>query len=782
MSNVSFGFAGSGSNDASVGDVAWSNPSQATVSDELYASAYLTAQDSQYLFATDPSFDRSIPSTATITGVHIFINGNDSGASRDVTISECKLVKGGAVVGDSQSASEILGGIVGTALMNEAVYGGESNLWGTALTPTDVNAADFGVAIRVDAGANTRTARIDCVRFIVYWTDTISCVATAVSPTSGKQAPYAFHAHAFDSVWGTADPEDIAIKWTVTGPGGWSMTAVDPRPGEVSGEARDCATGIVGWNAGWLFDVAGSYTVKATMLTNDPSTNAVVRTVSNTINVTVDADSRTVKYLNSVTGADINDGSAGQPWATLNKSITEINAVGGDTKLIIADGHTETNPTAITMTTVSNVWITRNGGGTIPTINRTTSAQVVSIVSSTDVVVDGLRISTSGISATSRPNFVDNPANNTRLTITNCESNEVQSFTEWSSAGSSSQVLLLNNTADIVSRYFHYQGGNVSSVVCIGNVSTNNTTMTGEGHYRFSSSRIDTPRGGTLCWNSTASLSGYNASYQALRLFHSYMSCFQHSAVDQSIYLFQNVSSQTVAFNLVCRYDGLYADNCTMLSGISSGKMFSIQNSHLHGRGTVATLIHHGHALSMKWLMNLLIIGNTTGARTLGSQSGSADTRMNVTMIGNMFSPLAPHASQAWQGNHWSSNHSYAMVVESAFNAFCETRSGDIRFGWAEANVSYDTESDWNATAFAHDEVFSSSEQYADLSSAANWVTSSDIVDPDYVHGVYWDYRGVDRNLSAATWLTGMTGIETDYIAFLISVGSGTLVLRTAGV
>src|SRR5690606_26209945 len=59
-----------------------------------------------------------------------------------------KLVKGGSVVGDDKSS-----GSWPIELAPE-LYGGPTDLWGTSLTPAEVNASDFGVVLSATVGSD----------------------------------------------------------------------------------------------------------------------------------------------------------------------------------------------------------------------------------------------------------------------------------------------------------------------------------------------------------------------------------------------------------------------------------------------------------------------------------------------------------------------------------------------------------------------------------------------------------------------------------------------------
>lgn len=99
----------------------------------------------------------------------VVTNGTDSDTLTDgityVSVADnvVKLVKGGSVVGDSKAAA-------GDWPIDPAWkgYGGPTDLWGTTLTPSEVNAADFGVVLSVVAGTDA-VAYVDAVRMKVYY-------------------------------------------------------------------------------------------------------------------------------------------------------------------------------------------------------------------------------------------------------------------------------------------------------------------------------------------------------------------------------------------------------------------------------------------------------------------------------------------------------------------------------------------------------------------------------------------------------------------------------------
>lgn len=141
--------------DVSLGSVAVTNPNNAGASDDVYATAVLLlAQISNYLIAT--GFRFSIPLDAIVLGVTL--NVERSGNALNATVdNSVRLVKGGVISGDNK-ASAVLWGLSDTV----SVYGSNTDLWGLALTPADINASNFGAVVSTSA-ALAGTAQIDYI-------------------------------------------------------------------------------------------------------------------------------------------------------------------------------------------------------------------------------------------------------------------------------------------------------------------------------------------------------------------------------------------------------------------------------------------------------------------------------------------------------------------------------------------------------------------------------------------------------------------------------------------
>jgi len=158
--------AGTGTNVTGVGTVAWTNPGNVVSDDNAYATVSVNNSTSNYLQATNYGF--SIPSEATITGITVTIGRfGTTGGGQDIRDNVVKLIKTGAIVGTNLAATTTDWGGTETAV----VYGGAANMWGTTLSPADINASNFGVALAVTS-SNSRTASVDYMQISVTYNGT----------------------------------------------------------------------------------------------------------------------------------------------------------------------------------------------------------------------------------------------------------------------------------------------------------------------------------------------------------------------------------------------------------------------------------------------------------------------------------------------------------------------------------------------------------------------------------------------------------------------------------
>ena len=152
---------GTAADDATVGTVAWTNPTNAQgAADNSDATCSLSIATSHYLKCTNFGF--SMPTGATVDGVTVtFHRKGSSGSPADSTV---KLVVGGSFVGNNKSA-----GATWPGTYEDKSFGGAADLWGATITPSDVNASNFGVGISATTGLIV-VANVDSVSITVNYT------------------------------------------------------------------------------------------------------------------------------------------------------------------------------------------------------------------------------------------------------------------------------------------------------------------------------------------------------------------------------------------------------------------------------------------------------------------------------------------------------------------------------------------------------------------------------------------------------------------------------------
>ncbi len=158
-------------NDAGTGTLDFNNLGNSFSSDNNRASATalvaLFNGSTHYLKVT--GFGFSIPSYASICGIGVEIEKRAGGLAIGAWVrdNDIRIVKANAVSGTD-------GGDDVTDWGSEAIYtyGGTNDLWGTTLTPADVNSSNFGVAISAQIKGLAivfPSAQIDNIRVTVYY-------------------------------------------------------------------------------------------------------------------------------------------------------------------------------------------------------------------------------------------------------------------------------------------------------------------------------------------------------------------------------------------------------------------------------------------------------------------------------------------------------------------------------------------------------------------------------------------------------------------------------------
>jgi hypothetical protein len=152
------------SDDAAVGAIVWTNPTDAEGDSSAAAQVTVNGTVSHYLSCLNPA-GIDIPAGATITGIKVVADANAIGGS--LHDDSVRLFVGGVAVGTDRASS-----VAARWTAEEIIWGGENDLWGLTPSPAEVNAADFGVGISVTA--TTGTAYVYSVTIYVYYSISVT--------------------------------------------------------------------------------------------------------------------------------------------------------------------------------------------------------------------------------------------------------------------------------------------------------------------------------------------------------------------------------------------------------------------------------------------------------------------------------------------------------------------------------------------------------------------------------------------------------------------------------
>lgn len=166
-------------NDASVGSKAWTNPTNAETSNNTYATALLASgQITEYLKATGYGF--TIPEAGEILGVEASIEKSSNELMLIPEDYRVQLVSGGTIQGTNRAQ----GGVRWLPVDTPISYGGPTDLWGLDLTPSIVNASNFGIAVAaVGALGASSEPKVDAMRLEIYYRIPAAGAAYAATAT-----------------------------------------------------------------------------------------------------------------------------------------------------------------------------------------------------------------------------------------------------------------------------------------------------------------------------------------------------------------------------------------------------------------------------------------------------------------------------------------------------------------------------------------------------------------------------------------------------------------------
>lgn len=164
---------GTGASELIAGGTAWTNPTYIQAEANAATCAITAFSYSYYLRASNFGFD--IPLSAGINGIKVEISRKSSAVDTLVDSTVYLVNASGTSIGDNKARTITEWppeeNIYWPTSQTSATYGGESDLWGTSLSPTIVNDADFGVRLIVTTydEVSTRTASVYWIKITVYY-------------------------------------------------------------------------------------------------------------------------------------------------------------------------------------------------------------------------------------------------------------------------------------------------------------------------------------------------------------------------------------------------------------------------------------------------------------------------------------------------------------------------------------------------------------------------------------------------------------------------------------
>jgi hypothetical protein len=134
------------------GSAAWSTPTNAEGVPDSSTSGFSGNGGviSHYLKATNYGF--SIPTGSTINGISVTLTGSRLSLALAAKDNAAYLVVGGSPSGSNKAT----GANAFSSSVTTITYGGSADTWGLTLTPSQVNASNFGFVFAVQASANAK--------------------------------------------------------------------------------------------------------------------------------------------------------------------------------------------------------------------------------------------------------------------------------------------------------------------------------------------------------------------------------------------------------------------------------------------------------------------------------------------------------------------------------------------------------------------------------------------------------------------------------------------------
>ncbi len=173
------------------GPATWSNTANAQGStSDNYATVTITGSSgtqSEYLTLTNFGID--IPTGFQVAGVVVEIRWRRSGVNL-IEDNAIQLIKGGTISGTNKGLDDPI-----PTTASISTYGGSADTWGLTFTEAEVEASNFGVAIRLDkqVGSEGGTGEVDWVR--------VTITSVNASTSAGTQSDRQVSAGGTDNSW-----------------------------------------------------------------------------------------------------------------------------------------------------------------------------------------------------------------------------------------------------------------------------------------------------------------------------------------------------------------------------------------------------------------------------------------------------------------------------------------------------------------------------------------------------------------------------------------------------
>lgn len=122
----------------------WNNRDNVKVLDGSFSHAVFPGSYSATHRLEVTNFSFTVPAGATMTGVraHLYRRYTNPGSAPDINLDGAKLIIAGSATGDDKAGGS---NVAWSTSFTWDIYGGKTNLWGTALTQAQAVASNFGL-------------------------------------------------------------------------------------------------------------------------------------------------------------------------------------------------------------------------------------------------------------------------------------------------------------------------------------------------------------------------------------------------------------------------------------------------------------------------------------------------------------------------------------------------------------------------------------------------------------------------------------------------------------